>query len=42
LIVLFGSAVDIGAADRVDRLDQAAGAGGLVGAQLPLHITHHR
>lgn len=40
LIMLFGSAVDIGATDREDRLDQAAGAGGLVGAQLPLRVPH--
>lgn len=40
LIVLFGSDVDIGATDRQDRLDQAAGTGGLVAAQLPLRIPH--
>ncbi|MGH3611183.1 MAG: hypothetical protein ACRDRK_00885 [Pseudonocardia sp.] len=40
LVALVGSAVDIGAVNRGDRIDQAAGTGGVVGAQLPLRVTY--
>lgn len=39
LVALIGSAVDIGAVDRGDRIDRAAGSGGVVGAQLPLRVV---
>ncbi|MGH3569238.1 MAG: hypothetical protein ACRDRH_25080 [Pseudonocardia sp.] len=39
LVALVGSAVDIGAVNRGDRIDEAAGTGGVVGAQLPLQVT---
>jgi hypothetical protein len=39
LVALVGSAMDIAAVDRGARIDQAAGTGGLVGAQLPLLVT---
>ena len=39
LVALFGSAVDLGAADRGERIDSAAAGGGVVGAQLPVTVT---
>ncbi len=39
LVALFGSAVDIGAADRGERINDAAAGGGVVGAQLPVAVT---
>ena len=39
LVALVGSAVNIGAADRGERIEDAAAAGGVVGAQLPVVMT---
>jgi hypothetical protein len=42
LVVLVGSAIDLGIEDRSERIEDARRAGGVVGAQVPVHVVDLR